>query len=597
MWSGYMDIEKIATSSIENLLSRNPYLRTKIDSNDKTTVWDGDIFVYCSKEPNKKNDDLLGKVPVQVKGRKVETIENLNLKKIKFRVKKDDVKKYLTDGGVIYFVVCMDEKKEEIFYNSLLPLDLARLIKRYKNQNSFEIEFKPLPKTDVKLADIFVDFIKNRQKQQGTLIPDILCFEDFKKIENEIKEIKFSYSTVDFKRTIPFRELTTRDLYLYAKPKGVGNPIPFERVSNAIINLQSKFTISIGGKTYYKNAYIQWEKGIGKIICSKGVQIILNDFEDIKEEVKVKINVSFKGSLSEQLNDLYFTTELITNNEMIINNKRISYNIKLNNIEDLYKRISLLEKIKERLNYFGVKTDLDLESITKEDEVKLSFLMDKKPLIDKYSINIEDLGLLKLNIANLNLLLMVRKNLKESCYKVDSFFKKTWNIKYVLEDRKCVCMSQFIILDKNGLLVDNIDSRKILNDIKIKHKGNKYIKYVTLFLLEAIKAYDECSLNKDELTNLIENLSKWIFKQCGDDYAFLNLAQVKFRLGKLNNTDICKIMDIRSKNKDNIEIQAGVSVLLNEKEHAEFLINNAMSPEQRKLFMSYPICNLLHKYT
>jgi len=192
---------------------------------------------------------------------------------------------------------------------------------------------------------------------------------------------------------------------------------------------------------------------------------------------------------------------------------------------------------------------------------------------------------------------MVRKNLKESCYKVDSFFKKTWNIKYVLEDRKCVCMSQFIILDKNGLLVDNIDSRKILNDIKIKHKGNKYIKYVTLFLLEAIKAYDECSLNKDELTNLIENLSKWIFKQCGDDYAFLNLAQVKFRLGKLNNTDICKIMDIRSKNKDNIEIQAGVSVLLNEKEHAEFLINNAMSPEQRKLFMSYPICNLLHKYT
>ncbi len=592
-----MDIEKIATSSIENLLSRNPYLRTKIDSNDKTPVWDGDIFVYCSKEPNKKNDDLLGKVPVQVKGRKVETIENLNLKKIKFRVKKDDVKKYLTDGGVIYFVVCMDEKKEEIFYNSLLPLDLARLIKRYKNQNSFEIEFKPLPKTDVKLADIFVDFIKNRQKQQGTLIPDILCFEDFKKIENEIKEIKFSYSTVDFKRTIPFRELTTRDLYLYAKPKGVGNPIPFERVSNAIINLQSKFTISIGGKTYYKNAYIQWEKGIGKIICSKGVQIILNDFEDIKEEVKVKINVSFKGSLSEQLNDLYFTTELITNNEMIINNKRISYNIKLNNIEDLYKRISLLEKIKERLNYFGVKTDLDLESITKEDEVKLSFLMDKKPLIDKYSINIEDLGLLKLNIANLNLLLMVRKNLKESCYKVDSFFKKTWNIKYVLEDRKCVCMSQFIILDKNGLLVDNIDSRKILNDIKIKHKGNKYIKYVTLFLLEAIKAYDECSLNKDELTNLIENLSKWIFKQCGDDYAFLNLAQVKFRLGKLNNTDICKIMDIRSKNKDNIEIQAGVSVLLNEKEHAEFLINNAMSPEQRKLFMSYPICNLLHKYT
>ena len=86
-----------------------------------------------------------------------------------------------------------------------------------------------------------------------------------------------------------------------------------------------------------------------------------------------------------------------------------------------------------------------------------------------------------------------------------------------------------------------------------------------------------------------------IFKQCGDDYYFES-GTSKIQIRELNNTDICKIMDIR-KNKDNIEIQAGVSVLLNEKEHAEFLINNAMSPEQRKLFMSYPICNLLHKYT
>ena len=48
----------------------------------------------------------------------------------------------------------MDEKRKEIFYT--FAFDLARLIKDTKIKNSFEIEFKPLPKTDVKLADILL---------------------------------------------------------------------------------------------------------------------------------------------------------------------------------------------------------------------------------------------------------------------------------------------------------------------------------------------------------------------------------------------------------------------------------------------------------
>ena len=334
-----MDIEIIATSSIEKLISRNSYLKPAINNNDKIPVWDGDVIVYGTKDLNKKKENLIGRVPVQVKGHKVENISDSNLQVIKFRVKKEDMKKYLTDGGVIYFVVYIDEDTEKIFYNSLLPLDLERLIKRYDNQKTFEIEFKSLPTKDRELADVFLDFIQNRKRQQGTLIPGILYTDDIEKIQNEIKEFKFSYSTIEPKGSIPFRELTTRDFYLYAKPKGIGNPIPFERVSNAIINIQHKFKISVGEKTYYEDAYIQWEKGQSRIVCGKSVTLNLKDTTSSNIGL-FNINVKFKGTLNEQLNDLYFIKALINTEELIIDGHSVPYsNFKFDNNEHLFARI------------------------------------------------------------------------------------------------------------------------------------------------------------------------------------------------------------------------------------------------------------------
>lgn len=588
-----MDIEKIATSSIKNIISRNSYLKPIIDDNDKTPVWDGDVFVYRTKDRDKKNENLIGRVPVQVKGHEVVTTSGLNQNNIRFRVKKEDMKKYLTDGGVIYFVVYIDKKTEKIFYNSLMPLDLERLMKKYDNQKTFEIEFKSLPAEDRELADIFLDFIQNRKKQQGTLIPGILYADDIEKIQNEIKEFKFSYSTVEPTGTIPFKELTTRDLYIYAKPKGIGNPIPFERASNAIIKIQHEFIISIGEKIYYNNAYVQWENGQSRIVCGKSVNINMIDTNN-SEVGTFNINIEFKGTLNEQLNDLYFIRGLTLNEELIIDGHSVPYGeFKFDNEEHLSKRISDLECLKQRLEHYGVKTDLNLESITEEDDFKLSLLMDEKPSIKEYNINLIETNILRMKIVNITILLLVEEDIKEGYYKLKNFFENTWNVAYHLpETAEHIYMSQFLILDKEGLLADNINSQKVIDDIKRNHSENKNIGYVNTFFLEAIKAYDESGSQQKELKYLIENLSEWIFEQSKEEYTFLNLAQVKYRLDKLDKKDINRIIEIGNFNKGNLEIQAGVSILLNKKEEAKISISN-MDQEQKELFITYPIYQLL----
>lgn len=588
-----MDIEKIATSSIQNLISRNSYLEPIINDNDKTPVWDGDIFVYKTKDFHKKNKNLIGRVPVQVKGHRVESINLESSERIKFRVDKADIQQYRMDGGVVYFVVYIDKNTEKIFYNSLLPLDLERLIKRYDKQRTFEIEFKSLPVEDAKLADIFVDFIQNRKKQQGTLIPEILYIDDIEKIKDQIKEFKFSYSTIESKGSIPFKELTTRDFYIYAEPKGIGNPIPFDKVSNAIINIQDKFKVSVGKKTYYENAYIQWEKGLSRIVCGNSVKIIFNEIGKNKT-ADLNIKVQFKGTLNEQLNDLYFIGALMLNETFYINEDKIPYgNFKFENKEDLDSRTRNLEHIKSRLEYYGVKTDFNINTVTDQDDFKLSLLMEENPSTKKFNINLSESNLLKIKISNLLIILVVKVNKNKNVYEINDFFTNKLQVTYLLPgETDHIPISQFLILEKEGLLADNINANKIIKDIQKYHEVAKNFDYVNNFLLESIKAYDECSAQQDELRYLIEKLSEWLYEMNKEDYIYLNLAQVKYRLGKLNKIDKDKIRNIRLCNEENIEIRAATSILLEKREDAKSLIEK-MELEQKELFTSYPIYQLL----
>lgn len=64
-----VDIERKAVRAVGDYIDSCPQMRSYIADNDRTPIWDGDIFVYSSDD--KTNASFYGRVPVQVKGTKV----------------------------------------------------------------------------------------------------------------------------------------------------------------------------------------------------------------------------------------------------------------------------------------------------------------------------------------------------------------------------------------------------------------------------------------------------------------------------------------------------------------------------------------------
>lgn len=102
------DIETSATAAIKIKLADTDLLSQYINERDKEPIGDG--FIYAYKNRSKKNDDLIGRAPVQVKG---QTVKRFSKKNPKYKVSITNLEKYRNDGGVLYFVVHIDADKNK----------------------------------------------------------------------------------------------------------------------------------------------------------------------------------------------------------------------------------------------------------------------------------------------------------------------------------------------------------------------------------------------------------------------------------------------------------------------------------------------------
>lgn len=133
-----MNIELMSVEFVRLAISRTDYLVPHINDNDREPSWDGDVEVYRKAGDTHAKSDLILKVPVQIKGHKE---ANLRKQSIHYAVELSDLRNFLNMGGTTFIVVYVDDEgeKNQIYYNTLLPFELKRIISKYGEQKTKQI--------------------------------------------------------------------------------------------------------------------------------------------------------------------------------------------------------------------------------------------------------------------------------------------------------------------------------------------------------------------------------------------------------------------------------------------------------------------------
>jgi len=360
-----MHIEGISVATVQKRISCCWGLKPFIKDGDKEPSWDGNIYVYNNDEGKK---DGARRVPVQVKGKK-RNIKQAN-DFLNHQVYISDIRNYLNDGGVIYFVVAVyDDQTEQIFYKSLLPYDLENILNKTDTATKTKtIKFLKLPDSAKDIRKIFLSFINDKDLQASKKIwtPE-KAMEAFKKGNaNEV----FYLQTESMDMCSISREITKQSFYLYAKtPEGFH--IPFGNTENCTVVMMTRekmeLPIFIDNVKHYNCFYHGYENGKYYIYIGNALKIPFN-IEKKKIE-NGKINFRLAGTLTQRLKDSNFMVSLLEHKEIHINNSKCFTlgEISLRDTNLLKNTNLLLNKTKYALEYFGVSVDLNLDKVTEKD--------------------------------------------------------------------------------------------------------------------------------------------------------------------------------------------------------------------------------------
>lgn len=140
-----VNIEKIACNAVGKYLTDCRSLVPYIEENDKTPIWDGNVFIYHSEDIC--NNNLIGRYPLQVKGTEVNSFSDSTF----FSVRVSDLRKFYQEGGCVFFVVqemwnaAQEEFLTQIFYNILDRSKISSLLEDCETVDSKTIFLHRVP--------------------------------------------------------------------------------------------------------------------------------------------------------------------------------------------------------------------------------------------------------------------------------------------------------------------------------------------------------------------------------------------------------------------------------------------------------------------
>lgn len=573
-----MDIEEIAVQRVKREILKYDCLKDYINSNDKTPMWDGEIYIYKENSKYKANEDFRGKISVQVKGHKVNKIKSGNSK---YSIDVEYLSAYQKDKkGVLLFVVEMtDSENTQIYYANLLPVDLKEILERVKeNQKTVSIDIRQIKeKSPSSMKMICLNFLRNSNEQMNIEIKNIDEIEKANKIE---------FTVVGEEKYIE-DYLFNNDIYSYAFDEVTNKKYALPKLKEIQKYQTNKVDVKIKDKLYYNQITIVKNREEEYILYGNSTKIYLD---------RNKINFKLKGNLYERINDAQFIIDVLKNREIIVKNKKIFLPINIGEIqkekyiESLTQDLNYLNKMKNLFERFNVRFEKDLDTL---DEKSLTNLRRFAKLNDGILIDgLKESGIHFIEIAGycIAFFVLVDSNKKVEVYNYFNDLSEKMRVFYLDKDKNQISISPYINLTTENLISFsniNIDVMKKSFDSP-EYSEETCLRY-NLWLLELIKAYDESREHK--WLEFAEYLIDKILEFSNSPSYRINKLQIIKRIRNLSQEEKDELYEIKENEKDNM-IQCGIAILLENSSDFERYFNKLENKEE---FEKYPIYNLIKK--
>ena len=568
------DIEKIATRKIEDLVLKNrDFLSPYINSNDRTPLWDGSIYIYSSNQ--KTNGTFEGKIDVQIKGRQVENFKENNI----YQFKVEALKGYQKEikGTLLLVVDFINIDNYKVYYCNLLPVDLYQILKNLKEeQKTVSLKLKEINENSaLNFKNVCMNFYKNSIKQANKRIIE----------ESEFKNIEKLNFEIFVKQSECEEYLETADVYTYAKMKDTHEEVATIKGEWKAFST-IKRNIFVNDKKFYSQYVVMGKEGKELIVGPITIELYTG-----------RIHLKLEGNPKKRIKDLEFIINVLKEKYIMFDN--IKFDLPFNDIEtinkniDVYsKQIEYFKKIIRVFKFFNTEFDIDYNQLNETDLRNLhclinlydgTFPKDVKEL-QKYYININKYKFIFVLVFNGN--------------KIYNFYSQE-----MIDNTLCViiCNGKEIktsvysnLLPEEYLNVNNFNDKIILKSFKNIELDDDVLDSINLLILSFLKAYD-LSCDKTYL-NLADKLSKIICKNRINDIDLINAKQIKYRKKNLsfNDKKLLNTISEKKEHKKDYTILCCIDILL---ENNFNFINHykSMKKEEKEIFEEWPIYNLLKK--
>lgn len=372
-------IEETAVHIVGLYFSNAHTISPYISSNDKEPCWDGNLYIY-SNEPM-KNSTLYGRVPVQIKGRffKDKVCKN----DITYSVSLVDLKNYMRDGGIIYFVVGIWENSYKIYYAKLTPLKLKTYIKHCKRESA-SIKLTELKEYSFDIDCEIRDFYDNCKVQTGNT-DNTVDIKDILSSKKAVNLTFFASALINNEQCKISEYLAKHTVYLYAETTdGFNNkvlrPVGDEDLS---INLKESITaeVKVGDIVYY-NEIQRTCKPNGNILIYIGRSLRM----EISPDGNVNSNINFKlneTELSSWIKEAEFIFKIAETKCFEIDNVcfRLNGNEENKYIDWCRNRLRFAKKIQSVLSALHVNKELIIKEFSQDEINTINICI--KPYVNK----------------------------------------------------------------------------------------------------------------------------------------------------------------------------------------------------------------------